>query len=418
MARQKQFNPQSFGTRATLLFCTVDSTALGAVITPILAVMALSFPSENVNLLVALPPLFIIPTSVITGRLAYYVSRKTLLTVGQILYIIGGVGAAWFSDFNLILVMRVILGIGCGIVYPIIPTLIAQFYGGHERAKMMGAANAVGSIIAMGMSLLAGMLATIGWHLPFYVDLFFVVVLVMQLIFLPRVPPEKDMPQLKQAQATLTAAQKRISGKAWLCILLMFVTMTMGMVYLLKIAMILQERGLGDSALAGLLNSTQILCAFIFALSFPFVLRVVKRWTVVIPVAGVLLSFFFTSIAYSIPLIFLACGIFGIYLGFLIPYTQTTISSYTHPVRRTFALSLLSCAMFAGQACATPFVGLMESFLGSDTSALFSTMAIIMFVLLMIVCAYMAITQKTATIPPYAEITEFDKIEQKFESAN
>lgn len=408
----RQFNPKKIGTRATLLFCAVDSTALGAVITPILAVMAVAFPEENINLLVALPPLFIIPTSIVVGKLAYFISRKTLLTIGQILYIIGGVGAAWFTDFNLILLMRIILGIGCGIVYPIIPTLIAQFYGGHDRARMMGAANAVGAIIAMCMSLLAGMLATIGWHLPFYVDLFFVVVLIMQLIFLPKMPAEKDMPQIKQGLDNLRPEEKRINLKSWLCIALMFVTMTLGMVFLLKMAFILVDRNIGDSAIAGLLNSTQIMCAFIFALTFPYVFKRLKRWTVILPISGVLLSFFFISIAFSLPMVFLGCGIFGIYLGYLIPFCQTTISGYTHPVRRTFTLSLLSTALFAGQACSTPFVSFLEIIFGTNTSALFGAMSLIMLFLLVGIIIYLVATRKTAGSPPYAEITEYDSIEQ------
>ena len=409
---KKQFNPEKLGTRATLLLCSVDSTALGAVITPILAVIALAFPGENVNLLVALPPLFIIPTTIIVGRLAYYVSRKTLLTIGQILYIIGGVGAAWFTNFNYILCMRIVLGIGCGIVYPIIPTLIAQFYGGHDRARMMGAGNAVGAIIAMGMSLVAGVLATIGWHLPFYVDLFFVVVLVMQLVFLPRVPPEKDIPQLQHNAETLTPEHKRINLKSWLCIILMFVTMTLGMVFLLKMAILVSDRNIGDSALAGVLNSTQIMCAFIFALSFPFVFKRLKRWTVLLPIIGALLSFAFIAIANNVPLVFIGCGIFGLYLGYLIPFCQTTISGQTHPVRRTFALSLLSTALFAGQACSTPFVGLLEMIFGTNTTLLFAVMSIVMLVLLIIVAAYLFFSRKGDTTPPYAERTEFDTVHE------
>ena len=52
------------GTKATLLLCACDSNALGSEMTPILAVIALAFPAENVNLPVVRPPLrIILPTS-------------------------------------------------------------------------------------------------------------------------------------------------------------------------------------------------------------------------------------------------------------------------------------------------------------------------------------------------------------------
>jgi MFS family permease len=408
----RQFNPASFGTKATLLLCTVDSNALGAVITPILAVLAVTFPGQNTNLMVMLPPLFIIPTSIIAGKLSYYVSRKTLLTIGQSLYIIGGVGAAFFLDFNYILVMRIILGIGCGIVYPIVPTLIAQFYSGHERASMMGRANAVGAVTAMLMSLVAGVLATIGWHLPFYVDLFFVVVLIMQLIFLPKVPPEKDMHKLENAKdkAELTPEQKRMGSKAWLCIILMFVTMTLGMVFLLKMAILVDQKGLGDAAIAGVLNSTQIACAFCFALTFPLVFKYLKRYTIVVPVVAMALSFLLIGLANSTAVVFIGAGIFGIYLGYSIPYLQTTVSGYVHPMRRTFAITLVSTAMFAGQAASTPFVGIMETIMGGadNVSGLFSVMAVIGFALAVVIVIYLLATAKTSGVAPYAEVAEFE----------
>lgn len=404
----RQFNPSSLGTKATLLFCACDSNALGAVITPILAVMALTFPDNNINLLVMLPPLFIIPTSIIVGKLSYYISRKTLLTIGQSLYVIGGVGAAWFSNFEYILVMRIILGIGCGIVYPIIPTLIAQFYKGHERVSMMGRANAVGAIVAMLMSLAAGALATIGWHLPFYVDLFFVVVLVMQLIFLPKVPPEKDMPGLNLQNSYLTEKEKKLGSKAWLCITLMFVTMTVGMVFLLKMAIYVDLMGFGDSAFAGLLTSAQIASAFIFALLFPQVFKLLKRYTVIVPILGAGLSFFIMAIANNAAMAFVGAAVFGIYLGNMIPYLQTTVSGYVHPVRRTFALTLLSSALFAGQAASTPFVALIEGIIGPDIAQLFMIMTGVTVFIAAAATIYVVATKRTTGMPPYADVAELE----------
>ena len=180
------------GTKATLLLCACDSNALGLAITPILAVIALAFPGENVNLLVALQ-LAIISASLIAAKLSYHISRKTILTIGQILFIIGGIGGAFAPNFEFLLATRVFFGLGCGLVYPIVPTLISHFFAGQERVGMMGAANAVGSVIAMVFSTLSGTLAVIGWHVPFFVNIFFVFVLIMQLVFLPKVPPEKDL---------------------------------------------------------------------------------------------------------------------------------------------------------------------------------------------------------------------------------
>ena len=270
------------GTKATLLLCACDSNALGSEMTPILAVIALAFPGENVNLLVALPPLCIIPASLIAAKLSYHISRKTILTIGQILFIIGGIGGAFAPNFEFLLATRVFFGLGCGLVYPIVPTLISHFFAGQERVGMMGAANAVGSVIAMVFSTLSGTLAVIGWHVPFFVNIFFVFVLIMQLVFLPKVPPEKDLEFSRKANE-LSPQQKKIGARAWAGILLMFVSMTIGMVYLLKMAIFIQEAGIGDSVMAGLASSSTTLTALVVSLAFAQLFKHLRRSTVLVP---------------------------------------------------------------------------------------------------------------------------------------
>lgn len=405
---------RSKGTKLTLLLCSVDNTAIGAVIMPILAVLAAAFPGDEVkiNLLVSIPPLVVIPTTLITARLCYYVSRKTLLTVGQILYILGGVGAAWFANIDYILAMRVILGIGCGIVYPIVPTLIAQFYSGHERAKMLGWGNAVGGMFAMAITLAAGALGTIGWHWPFYLDLFFVIVLIMQLRFLPKVPAEKDMTDLQSLRRSdVSRATARLDYRVWLCIGLMLVSFMCGMVNLLKVAMLLSESGIGNSAAAGVASSVMTGTSFLFAFSFPYVYRVIKRYTILLPLFTACTAFFCMYVAGNLAIVLVGCALFGCFLGYLIPYLQTTLSAITHPLRRTVVLAGLSSAMFAGQALATPYVALVEKIVGPSARAILGSVSVSFAVLVVLTALYLLATVRHAAAPyPYAQNIEASEL--------
>ncbi len=386
------------GTKATLLLCACDSNALGSEMTPILAVIALAFPGENVNWLVSLPPLCIIPASLIAAKLSYYISRKTILGIGQTLFIIGGLGGAIAPSFEFLLVTRVFFGLGCGLVYPIVPTLISYLYAGRERVSMMGGANAMGSIIAMVFSTLSGTLAVIGWRIPFLVNVFFIFVLIMQCLFLPKVPPEKDMEFAKQQQR-LSPEERRIGPRAWLCAVLMFVTMTIAMVYLLKMAIFIQETGIGDSVMAGLASSSTTCTALVMSLLFSRIFGIFKRYTVVISMAAVALSFTLLALSTGPAGVFAGAVIYGVYLGTIIPYLQTSVSGVVHPYRRTYALSILSMAMFAGQAASSLYVGIVESMIGPSTAALFEVMSVTFIILLVVVLAYLIITRKHADYP-------------------
>lgn len=404
MAKQERHHHSGLGTKATLLLCSCDSNALGSEMTPILAVIALAFPGENVNLLVALPPLCIIPASLLAAKLSYYVSRKTILAVGQLLFVIGGLGGALAPSFEFLLVTRIFFGLGCGLVYPIVPTLISYFYAGQERVGMMGRANAVGSIIAMVFSTLSGTLATIGWRVPFLVNVFFIFVFVMQCLFLPKVPPEREMGFAQQVQS-LAPQERRIGPRAWMCILLMFVAMTISMVYLLKMAIFIQETGIGDSVVAGFASSASTCVALLVSLVFPRVFLRLRRFTVIIPLAGVALAFILLATATSTVGVFAGAITFGLYLGSIIPFLQTSVSGLVHPYRRTYALSILSVAMFAGQACASVYVSVVEGIVGTSTVALFEVMSVTFVVLLVLVVAYLLATQKNSE-HPYRDVTE------------
>lgn len=386
------------GTKATLLLCACDSNALGSEMTPILAVIALAFPGENVNWLVSLPPLCIIPASLIAAKLSYYVSRKTILGVGQLLFIIGGLGGAIAPNFEFLLATRVFFGLGCGLVYPIVPTLISHLYAGKERVSMMGGANAMGSIIAMVFSTLSGTLAVVGWRIPFLVNVFFIFVFVMQCLFLPKVPPERDTKFAQQIQE-LSPEERRIGPRAWMCALLMFVTMTIAMVYLLKMAIFIQETGIGDSVMAGLASSSTTCTALVISLLFSKLFGAFKRYTVLVSMAAVALSFTLLALSTGPAGVFAGAIIYGVYLGTIIPYLQTSVSGVVHPYRRTYALSILSMAMFAGQAASSIYVGVVESVIGPSTAALFEVMSVTFIILFAIVAIYLIATRRNGGYP-------------------
>lgn len=96
---------------------------------------------------------------------------------------------------------------------------------------------------------------------------------------------------------------------------------------------------------------------------------------------------------------------YGVYLGSIIPYLQTSISGVVHPIRRTYALSILSMAMFAGQAASSAYVSLVEGIVGASTATLFATMSVTFIALFILVLVYLLATRTNAAYP-YGDVTE------------
>ena len=188
-------------------------------------------------------------------------------------------------------------------------------------------------------------------------------------------------------------------------ILLMFVSMTIGMVYLLKMAIFIQESGIGDSVMAGLASSSSTCTALVVSLAFSLIFKFLKRYTVLVSMASIALSFVLLSSATSSVGVFAGAIVYGVYLGTIIPYLQTSLSGLVHPYRRTYALSILSMAMFAGQAASSVYVSLVEGVVGTSTAALFQVMSVMFVVLFAVVLVYLLATRKNASYP-YGDVTE------------
>lgn len=79
-----------------------------------------AFPEANqtmvITYLISIPCLIVIPMTLITGRLMRSVPKKTLMIAGVLLWLIGGVVPFFMDSLNAILAMRVIFGIGLGMV--------------------------------------------------------------------------------------------------------------------------------------------------------------------------------------------------------------------------------------------------------------------------------------------------------------
>jgi len=159
-------------------------------ITPALANIAAAFPDipfTTLLLVSTLAVLMSVPATLISGRLAGTVVKyKTLLIVGMILFLGGGVAPYFMatSSFTAILIVRAIFGIGLGITVPLGAALIISFFDGEERAQMMGLSNVIANVGGILFQLLGGFAATASWELAFLVHGLGIITLIL-VLFLP-----------------------------------------------------------------------------------------------------------------------------------------------------------------------------------------------------------------------------------------
>jgi MFS family permease len=159
-------------------------TALGfAPISPVLnsLVVPLQVTEASIGLIItvfAFPSLLIIP---LVGVASDLVGRKRLLLFGLITHGIGGGLIPFTTDFGIILSLRLIQGVGYATLVPVILTSIGDAYAQSEETTAQGLRFASTGLAETIFPVVAGVLVTVFWGLPFLLS--FVALAVVPLLY-------------------------------------------------------------------------------------------------------------------------------------------------------------------------------------------------------------------------------------------
>jgi MFS family permease len=125
--------------------------------------------------------------------------KKYLLLIGLVIYFFGGVGGGLARNITELLIIRALFGIGAGLIIPLSTSLIADFYEGVERTKMMGYSGSTSHFGGVIFLLVSGWLACISWRYAFVVYGLALVIILMVLFWLPEPESKRAAGQNKVA---------------------------------------------------------------------------------------------------------------------------------------------------------------------------------------------------------------------------
>lgn len=110
------------------------------------------------------PSIVLIP---LVGTLSDRAGRKPVMLVGLLLFGVGGTALAFTTDFEIVLALRFVQGIGFAGLTPIIVTSLGDLYEDNEEATAQGIRFASSGLVLMTFPLLGGALVAVAWNLPF-----------------------------------------------------------------------------------------------------------------------------------------------------------------------------------------------------------------------------------------------------------
>ncbi|MCK4967204.1 MFS transporter, partial [bacterium] len=131
---------------------------------------ALNISGREVGLLITF---FTFPGMVLTpvlGILADTYGRKKILVPSLLLFGAAGGMCGFARDFELLLILRFIQGIGMASLGVLNITILSDLYSGAERSRAIGYNGAAVSIGIAVYPVIGGVIAAAGWYYPFFLS--------------------------------------------------------------------------------------------------------------------------------------------------------------------------------------------------------------------------------------------------------
>lgn len=266
---------------------------------------------EQIASLITIPNLASIPASIFSG---IFTGRKykyrTILSWSFSLIIISGAAPLFFTNFSFVILCRIILGFGLGLLFPLGNALIIDLFSTEKRAFMFGIGEVVKNLSLIGLQMLVGILVGTSIQISWSAYLVLLLSFGLLLLFLPepKVKPTSE-------QNNLIESFKNIPKRLYVFVVFLCICAIMQTVYQVNISSIVVTEHLGDATTAATVLSTATFVAMFAAISFGWIQKIFKDYTITFCVFFLGLGSLVISLAHTLPLLYFGAGVVGIGIG-------------------------------------------------------------------------------------------------------
>lgn len=315
----------------------------------ILAMLWQLYPSisrAGIQMVLAIPSLTAVPTTLIVGILSPYVHKKHMAIVALLFLLVGGLAPAVLPDPNIIVLFTTsaLIGVGQGLLHPLASMLVCSYWTDEsERSRIFGFKQAVNYLGAAAVSLIVGMLALLQWNLPYLIYLGVIPVLIFCIKRLPRGTLEE---KLVDKNSQVHGLKKLLVPSFFYACFIFFFVSLFNFTFQSNIAMLVNEKGLGEVVSVAVINAMLQLCSFVIGVLYGKIVKQCKCWT--LPMGFILLAagFAIVALADSLPSVFFGSAIFGVGAGIqyvtTLYYTSESVDQSVVSMALSIVLSLTS----------------------------------------------------------------------------
>lgn len=235
---------------AAILSLSMATALVGTGIAPALNSISSYFSDAHpilIQMVVSLPSLLMVLVAIPFSAISNRISMKSICVIGLVLYTVGGLWGAFANDVYTLMVTRVVIGAGSGLLMPMSVGLLSYFFDKDAQHRLNGYIVILTSIISVLSMALVGYLAELSWRLVFSVYLFGIPCIYLCIRYIPG--------------TVLKSPRNRVSlgllKKIWPYAIGIFIMMILYFSMLNNFSMIATSEGAVSPAYVGVVMSVQ-----------------------------------------------------------------------------------------------------------------------------------------------------------------
>ena len=261
-----------------------------------------------------------------------WIGQKQTAILGLLVAAVSSVIPVFSSNFHIVIISRVIFGVGIGLANPLAFSLIGEFFSGNTLANLMGWRSAVAGLGQSLMTFCAGYLLTINWHVAYTVYFLFIPALIFFVFFVPE--PEKFGLNADSSNEEKKEKESKFTWKGFSTVLglalILFATMVISMIAYIKLAEFYVVSHIGTPTQASTVLSIFGIAQLVGNALFGIVYKLFKNWTLYIGMLFSAIPLIGIGYAHSnlvVTVMFILMGLLG---GLAIPYIFTKVAGVTN----------------------------------------------------------------------------------------
>ncbi|WP_079527072.1 MFS transporter [Solibacillus isronensis] len=362
------------------IWCIVSLTSIPLIMTlgnsmliPVLPILEdkvgiTSFQSSMIITSYSVAAIFLIP---VAGYLSDRFGRKVVILPSLILALIGGLiagFASWKMDdpYTMIIIGRIIQGIGAAGAMPIVLPLVGDLYQDDDEkiSSTLGiieTSNTFGKVLS---PILGSVFAAILWFLPFFSISALSLISIALIFFFVKVPKDKDEPLKFKEFIRNTKEVFKDEGK-WLYTVFLNGVLVMlilfGMLFFLSenLEKVHDIKGIKKGFVLAIPLLLLCISSFISGRKIKGDLNRIKKIIIVSLIAMSVSIIFVGFTSKKLILLLIVTSIVGIAIGALLPALDTIITDNIRKELRGTVSSFYSSARFIGVAAGPPIMSLV-----------------------------------------------------------